>query len=236
MPEVASVPRDITEEVPVPLDRAVKMIQQHFDGIPYYDVRFDKNTISIAHADDPPDWLFPLIMLGGIGVCLVMCIPFAGIGLRYIHSGDLFRLYIILVTMFIAVVVPPRLNRLYLYLKKRFTTIEPLYTLVFVPINKESTEVTISAIGAIPAPVLADLQSVITDLKDAKNLVQAAQTGWYIAEAKKSNGPFSLDGLQGLAADGQLNENTWVWAPSGNSWQPASSVPELANVMLYKGK
>jgi membrane protease subunit (stomatin/prohibitin family) len=55
-----------------------------------------------------------------------------------------------------------------------------------------------------------------------------AAASWHIAEAGRSVGPLSSDGMARAASEGRLRPDTLVWSPGMTGWLPASQVPALA--------
>jgi hypothetical protein len=53
-------------------------------------------------------------------------------------------------------------------------------------------------------------------------------TNWYYAKGQAQLGPVSLEELQRQLAGGGVSPHDLVWREGMSSWQPASSVPELA--------
>ena len=50
---------------------------------------------------------------------------------------------------------------------------------------------------------------------------------WYYTNAKKQNGPVSLQELVRKISVGELNGNDYAWREGLEAWQPISSIPEL---------
>jgi hypothetical protein len=51
---------------------------------------------------------------------------------------------------------------------------------------------------------------------------------WRIAVKGEQRGPFTLDQLRAMTAEGRLPADTLVWRPGMVSWAPIDGVPELA--------
>jgi hypothetical protein len=51
---------------------------------------------------------------------------------------------------------------------------------------------------------------------------------WRIAVKGEQRGPFTLDQVRGMVAEGRLPPDTLVWRPGMANWAPMASVPELA--------
>jgi len=54
---------------------------------------------------------------------------------------------------------------------------------------------------------------------------------WYIANGQQQSGPHSMQALQQLAAQGELQPSTLVWQAGMPDWQAASEVGELAALL-----
>ena len=50
---------------------------------------------------------------------------------------------------------------------------------------------------------------------------------WYYTNAKKQNGPISLQDLLYKISVGELNGNDYAWREGFEEWQPISNIPEL---------
>jgi hypothetical protein len=50
---------------------------------------------------------------------------------------------------------------------------------------------------------------------------------WRVAVKGEQRGPFTLDQLRAMLADGRLPPDTLVWKPGMANWTPMSGVPEL---------
>jgi len=57
-----------------------------------------------------------------------------------------------------------------------------------------------------------------------------AQTLWHLTERGQSIGPLTQDQLRGLAAEGRLTRESFVWCPGMAGWLPAGQVAALAAV------
>ena len=53
---------------------------------------------------------------------------------------------------------------------------------------------------------------------------------WHIADEGKTKGPYSKAKLGRMAADGDLNRDTYVWTQGQDGWQRAEDVRELAQI------
>jgi hypothetical protein len=53
---------------------------------------------------------------------------------------------------------------------------------------------------------------------------------WHIADEGKTKGPYSKAKLGRMAADGDLNRDTYVWTQGQDGWQRAEDVRELAQL------
>ena len=58
----------------------------------------------------------------------------------------------------------------------------------------------------------------------------AAEPAWHVAEEGATQGPFGMGELQGMAADGRLTRESWVWTPGSADWRRAGAVPELGSL------
>lgn len=57
------------------------------------------------------------------------------------------------------------------------------------------------------------------------------ETDWHIAEAGQSRGPFGVEALKALMAEGRFGRTTQVWSPGMEGWKPAGEVPALATLL-----
>ena len=59
---------------------------------------------------------------------------------------------------------------------------------------------------------------------------------YYAVQDGEQAGPFTLDEIGALAADGKLDAETLVWKDGMSGWEPAGGVSELADVLGFKGE
>ncbi len=57
-----------------------------------------------------------------------------------------------------------------------------------------------------------------------------AQSQFYVSINGQQSGPFNLDALQQMIKQKQVQENSYVWKEGMSAWQPASNVPEVAQL------
>ncbi|GHV80440.1 hypothetical protein AGMMS49944_22310 [Spirochaetia bacterium] len=66
-------------------------------------------------------------------------------------------------------------------------------------------------------------------------LVSARQLQFSVAVNGQASGPYDLNMLSQIAAQGQLNAQSLVWGQGMAEWQAAGTVPELAGLFAGAG-
>lgn len=53
---------------------------------------------------------------------------------------------------------------------------------------------------------------------------------WFFLRGRHENGPFTLDRMQSYFSSGTITEETYIWRPGLNNWEPLSAFAEFAGL------
>jgi hypothetical protein len=76
-----------------------------------------------------------------------------------------------------------------------------------------------------------DLDSLRARLEEEKRAAPHDGQVWYVGVEKRSVGPLTAAGMEGLLARGQLRRGSLVWREGWPSWTTAENIPELRTLL-----
>ena len=63
-----------------------------------------------------------------------------------------------------------------------------------------------------------------------QSIPQPPQSSFYVAKNGQTVGPFTVDAIQGMIAQGEVTRDTYVYKVGGSAWTSAANAGELAHL------